>query len=69
MGGAALSGTWQPCKEQALEAVAVFDGKGFRLELLDGAVMNLRCATVLRSLAACSPPPPPPSAAAAAAAA
>ena len=42
MGDAAFTGKWEPAKGDGLDAVAIFDGTSFRLELLGASVKSLK---------------------------
>lgn len=58
MGEAAFAGKYEPSKD-GLDCIAIFDGTGFRLELLSATVKHLRCAGPrLRAGAASGPVPP-----------
>lgn len=42
MGEATFTGKWEPAKGDGLDAVAIFDGTSFRLELLGASVKSLK---------------------------
>ena len=43
MGETAFAGRYEPCRDDGLDCVAVFDGTTFRLERLGAVAKNLRC--------------------------